>query len=356
MIRSANPERLRVAITSNTLNAGGAEMQRVLLANEMVSLGHAVTLYCLQSQGPLRSLVDDGVQVATRPSWLGARRGYDVLLTGTTNTESLFGLVSRCIPNRSSVWTVAIHNPMGPDAPNLKWLSRFSLFIADNVVALSEWHSNQVQRSWHIKPDSVISNGIDLSWAAKARNARDSARFEFDVGFIGRLSKKHKGLDLLLQAMAQPGSEKVQLAIAGTGPDEIELREKARNLKIDDRISWLGHQNAQEFLTKVRVLALFSRYEGQPMVLLEAHAADVPVIGSMFSGAVPSGNDIVVDAFNAQVAGRALANSSSTLYEKRQAADLPNSVTTMALEYAAVFRRSIGRSPRLPRWHSERKA
>lgn len=297
-----------IAITSNTLSAGGAEKQRVLLANELVRLGHRVSLYCLQDLGELRPLLSSSVSLRQRPFWKGPLYAHDFIVSGTTNTEIAFSWIGRLRFVRPAMkWLLAIHNPMGPDAPRLKKFSKFGLRFADVLLALDKPHADAVLQYWDIDVDGCVPNGLDLTWADQVKAIRErTSKFEFDVGFIGRISEHHKGLDLLLEAMSAPAAKALKLAIAGSGPDAEALKVRAQELGISPRISWLGHQDTASFLTRVAGLALFSRYEGQPLVLLEAQAAGVPVVASPTSSALASERVAVVNTFNRDEAAAAL--------------------------------------------------
>jgi glycosyltransferase involved in cell wall biosynthesis len=102
--------------------------------------------------------------------------------------------------------------------------------------------------------------------------------------FAGRLSPE-KGLGVLIDALAHaPG---VRLIVAGEGPLDAELREKARR-SAPERVEWLGARTREDVLARVRTaraLVLPSLvYENAPLAALEAGALGVPVIGTRLGG------------------------------------------------------------------------
>jgi len=104
--------------------------------------------------------------------------------------------------------------------------------------------------------------------------------------FVGRLIEC-KGLSFLLQSFAQllDHIHHVRLFIVGNGEEEEALREKSRQLKIQDKLFFLGfHNNPQVLISKVDLLVLPSNKEGFGRVLLEAMHVGTPVIGTQIGG------------------------------------------------------------------------
>lgn len=343
-------DRFRIAISTNTLSAGGAEKQRVILANELARRGHHVSIYCLQDFGPLRVQVSDLVRLHRRPFHRGVPKGYDFVVTGTTNTETAFAALGRlkAFPG-SFQWLMAIHNPIGPGAPPLKWLTKLGLRLSDHLMALTPEHAEALRRNWKVSVDSCVPNGLDLEWASSVRMKRNEiTKFEYDIGYIGRISSNHKGLDLLFAAMARPAASALTLAIAGSGPDTGDLKQLATQLGIDSRVAWLGHQEPASFMTRINTLALFSRYEGQPLVLLEAHAAGVPVVASLSAGAEPSSRVAVLNVNDPDMAAVVLSAHSRNQGTGEDSDEMPGSVADMTHNYLKVMSGLRNRKRRLP--------
>jgi glycosyltransferase involved in cell wall biosynthesis len=290
MTTSINPG-LTVAITTNTLQAGGAEKQRVHLANALSRGGNDVTMFVLQQDGPLASLIDVDVRVVYTSPLTVAPQSSDICLSGTTNTETAFAIL-QVATRRTQRWCIAIHNPVGVGAPRLGRLALCGLQIADATIALSRRHSEALKNDWGHCASHIIPNAVDLGMADQVqawRRGRSAASFDYPFGYIGRLSLSHKGLDRLMRLMKAAMNDPLlsvllgdnwRLAIAGEGPDRHELRDLAEQLGIHGRVDWLGHTTAEEFFQRIHTLMLLSRYEAQPLVLLEAAAAGAPVVAS----------------------------------------------------------------------------
>lgn len=277
----------RILITTNTLRAGGAEVQRVILANALASLGHKPVLVCLQQRGELEARVGHEVQIVD----LGWRQQFggraDALISGTTNTEVGFAMRNR--HKVQGKWAVAIHNPVGDGAPQLSRFVRLGMRLASVRIGLTERHSELLFRESGLRCTHVIGNAADGEWFRDVRRfRRQNQDRPYQLGFLGRLSTHHKGIDRLLELMSAPQLDGFTLAVAGEGPDSRELMKTAHRRGLNDRIVWKGFVEPQEFFREIDVLLLLSRYEGQPMVLIEAEAAGVPAFGTVASGITSS--------------------------------------------------------------------
>ena len=124
-------------------------------------------------------------------------------------------------------------------------------------------------------------------------SSRDAGR-GFVIGIAGRRLVPEKGIDLLLEAVAQlPGIW--QLRIAGEGPAKSSLQALAKQLGIGDRVIFegvLASERVPAFLQQLDVVVLPSRtlpnwQEQFGRVLVEAMACEVVVVGSD-SGEIPN--------------------------------------------------------------------
>lgn len=90
-----------------------------------------------------------------------------------------------------------------------------------------------------------------------------------------------KGYDIVLAAFARVAPELPawRLLIAGEGRLLDSLQRRASELGIADRVDWLGHRDdVERVLERASVVALASRYEGFPNVLLESLGMGAAVV------------------------------------------------------------------------------
>lgn len=123
-----------------------------------------------------------------------------------------------------------------------------------------------------------------------ARRSRPDATIRFLV--IGRLQDQLKGQSVAINAFAIARKDldiRIELVLAGTGPDESMLRELVREAGIEDAVSfpgWVGYEDLAELLSRVDALVMPSRWDPYPVAVLEAMAAGLPVLGSTACGSV----------------------------------------------------------------------
>jgi glycosyltransferase involved in cell wall biosynthesis len=98
---------------------------------------------------------------------------------------------------------------------------------------------------------------------------------------VARLEVLDKGLDLLLQVLAQPKWRQRPLHVTffGSGGDQLALEEMARLLQLEQRVSFAGHvADVPGIWQTHQALVLASRHEGLPLALVEAMLCGRPAI------------------------------------------------------------------------------
>jgi glycosyltransferase involved in cell wall biosynthesis len=128
------------------------------------------------------------------------------------------------------------------------------------------------------KPFDVIYNGIPepKPIGTEPKN--------LGIGFIGRMvTQKHP--EQFVEMMSQlPGARGVMV---GGGPLEPEVRALVKKHGLEDRLELLGslgHEAALEVLANLDVLVMTPRWEGLPLLPLEAMYLGVPVVSTAVGG------------------------------------------------------------------------
>jgi len=166
-----------------------------------------------------------------------------------------------------------------------RWLAQRT----QRLIAVSQDEARTIRAAGVVPAERlrVVENGLD---AAPLRAARALPRgelgFRADAPLLltAGLLNLAKGQDLLLEALAAPGLERVQLALAGEGELRPALEARARSL--GDRVRLLGFRaDMPALLATCDAYVLPSRWEGLPYVLLEAMAAARPFVATPVDGA-----------------------------------------------------------------------
>lgn len=163
---------------------------------------------------------------------------------------------------------------------------RFFLSLHDKIVLISQEELATFRQKYQFPEEklALIYNTIDTknidSLAKEEVSEVDFSPFTFIN--IGRLSYQ-KGQDRLLEAFDQvyAKNSNIQLIILWDGELRGKLENKAKTLDSKKAIHFLGNQkNIYRFLSRSDCFVLSSRFEGFPMVLIEAICMGIPIIST----------------------------------------------------------------------------
>ncbi len=196
-----------------------------------------------------------------------------------------------------------------------EWLQTRLLGRFDGVVAVSRAIEAELRENG--VPPAVLTT-LPNAWAPTGRPlSRSQARSELGlpdnqpiIGWVGRMSPE-KAPDVALEAFAGVTVPESRLVFIGDGPERSALEAVSRRLGIANRVHWAGVvPGAGRLLPAFDVLCLSSWTEGTPIVLLEAMAAQVPIVTTAVGGIpdVVSGKEaLLVDAGNRESLARAMS-------------------------------------------------
>ncbi len=168
-------------------------------------------------------------------------------------------------------------------------LKKRALVAADHIVCQSREMETDVKAIIGDKvPMSVIGNPIDLDFVRK-RSAEYVPSLTGSPALltVGRLMRQ-KGVDVLLRAFARIHAvqPEAHLTVVGDGPDRAGLEALARDLGLEDAVTFAGFvSNPYPLMAKAALFVLASRYEGFPNVVIEALACGTAVVATDCPGA-----------------------------------------------------------------------
>jgi glycosyltransferase involved in cell wall biosynthesis len=299
---------------------GGVEQHTLDLVTGLVKHGEEVHVVC--NEGPIVVRYREaGATVATRninididPTyiyWLSdyiRMHAFDVVhaheLKAGFNT-----IVAAKIGGAVKIFS-HIHTPISEwqiKTEAKRMLTKAEIFLysqAVNLLSTSEIALTSSKKETKIKegikPEKIVvmPNGIDTDQFEFSDEVRKNHRTNFFakyklpenatiIGNVARLSPE-KGQIHLLDAFAQVlsdyhGENPLFLLIAGGGVLELELKNHAQLLKIEDKIIFTGlfvNQDLPEIYSSIDIFVFPSLAEGFGLVMLEAMANKIPVLAS----------------------------------------------------------------------------
>jgi glycosyltransferase involved in cell wall biosynthesis len=160
--------------------------------------------------------------------------------------------------------------------------------FANGVVVLTQRDKQSFIDKFKPQKIAVIPNPITIEIPRTAKMSNHL------ILAVGRLTYQ-KGFDLLLNSwkLIFEKYPSWTLAIVGDGEDEMALKQQAKQMGLEGSMRFYPATNkVQEYFSSASLFALSSRFEGLPLVLIEAKAFGLPIV----SFNCPTGpEDIVVN-------------------------------------------------------------
>lgn len=213
---------------------------------------------------------------------------YDLAIDFNSYQNICAALVHQVKAKRKVMW---VHNDVGIKLKG-EWKYRvlwhffkgkFKIF--DRFVTVSDGLIAPFSKASGVSADKIetICNYIDVNEIVeKAKQspegfAPDPVCFHFVA--VGRLCYQ-KGYDILLEHFAKAAERRpeLRLHILGDGEDRSELEERVGRLRLTDKVEFLGNQpNPFGYMIRCDAFVSTSRYEGQPLNIMEAKALGLPI-------------------------------------------------------------------------------
>lgn len=296
----------------------GAERVQDLLAARLPEFGYDVGFACLKPdkfpaarstketplfETPMRSKLDLGI--IGRLAEIVGLNDYAAIHAHTPRTVMLGALLKRRV--RLPLF-YHVHSPTSRDSTRAlhNWandqIEFRSIRRADKLLTVSNSLASYLKsRGVPEHRIAVVPNGVPF---CQNRRSAQPPKQTWTIGTVA-LFRPRKGMEVLIQAVADLRRDGEDVRIRAVGPFESEAYERqlkamVAELKIEDAIEWTGFtRDVNAELLKMDLFALPSMFgEGLPMVVLEAMAAGLPVVGTKVEG-IP---EAVRDGFDGRLA------------------------------------------------------
>lgn len=307
-------KKLRVVHIVPMLSPGGAERVAVHIATGLDRDRYEAVVVSLAGRVgcELDDLLDDaGIGVR----YLGKHRGFDYHAYARVHRtlrelepnviHTHLHVLRYALPSMRLLGSVAslhtVHNLAEREIERgMRWIQQYAFNHGVVPVAVGEEVARSLKRLYKLPHQRIIPNGIPVDlfscpkvprreWRAREGFREESVLFVCVARFASQ--KNHA---LLVRSFAQglaPDS-RVHLVLVGEGQLQREIEELTRALAIEKYVHFLGlRTDIPDILAAADVFVLSSDYEGNPLSVMEAMAAGLPVIGTSAGGT----KDIVED-------------------------------------------------------------
>lgn len=273
-------------------HAGGTERVGIMIANALADRGHDVRMLSFWNHGAPFFAVDDRVRIDylldpktegklfrtyLYPVWklrdyVRANR-IDVLIDIDSVLAYWTVPALRGLPCKHIVWDHFNYVHAQTERRRVKalWLIRKH---ADKLVLLTQQDKQMyLDAGFPYRQLAVINNPTPFEGVAP------SPRTGHSVLAVGRLTDQ-KGCDRLISAWSRIHREvgDWRLVFVGSGELHDDLARQAQDAGIANIDFIPATQNVQEWYDRASIYAMASRYEGFPMVLLEAMSKGLPIV------------------------------------------------------------------------------
>lgn len=295
--------------------SGGTERVSIWLANELSKVaGYDVHIISLQGGNEPFFPVSQDISCSTLFSTYGSgtlrfplivsrlkkflkKNAIDVLI----DVESMLALYSTPAISGTAVrhicWEHFNYN-VDLGRKTRRVARRLAAIFADDVVTLTE----RDKQLW-MSGAKCNANMISIPNPITVTQPNDINQNKDDVVLaVGRLTYQ-KGFDMLLEAWQQVSREYPQwkLKIIGSGEDEKALLQRSVELGITQTIEFIPKTNhIENYYLKSKLFVMSSRFEGLPLVLIEAQAYGLPIV-SFDCDTGPA--EVVQDGYNGWLCG-----------------------------------------------------
>jgi glycosyltransferase involved in cell wall biosynthesis len=227
-------------------------------------------------------------RILGRLAQLMRSRQIDVVITVGAGDKMFWG---RLAAWRTGVPVVlsALHSTGWPDGVGR--LNRLLTPLTDAFIAVAGEHGRYLVEQERFPPGKVrvVPNGVDVERFQPRAEVRAAVRQRLGLpphvpvcGIVAALrEEKNHLLFLRAAALTKQTLSNARFLIVGDGPLREKLQQAARDEGIADSVHFLGSRaDVAELLPALDLFALTSHNEANPVSILEAMAAGLPVVAT----------------------------------------------------------------------------
>ncbi|HEN3281111.1 TPA: glycosyltransferase family 4 protein [Yersinia enterocolitica] len=272
-------------------HTGGTERVSLALANYLVKQGYQVVIISLSGNKPPKFPVDESIKLVSlfdekrrfslayfsvifRLRRILINESIDVLI----DVDTMLALFSTTALLGTKIKHISWEHFNYKNNLNIrsrKLARKIAARYADVVVTLTE----RDREYWLVEnkyPERIISIPNPIPFEPKDKLIKKNSKAILALGRLTHI----KGFDLLLDiwAKVEETNNSWELIIAGDGEDKKFLLDKIKILNLKNVKLLPATPHVSDLYDQSGIYVMTSRFEGFPMVLLEAKASGLPII------------------------------------------------------------------------------
>jgi glycosyltransferase involved in cell wall biosynthesis len=284
LVAAQSAEGHRVGLILDSLTGGAFEAAHIARLAPDLALG-AVRLPMPRSIGP-----------ADAPALVAVSRQVHRLAPDVIHSHGakggVFGRLAAAIERRRGRKVAAFYAPHGGSLHYDGGSAAGRIFFAveraleratDGLIHVSAYEARTYRDKIGVPrcPAHVVVNGLRPEEFEPVATRPDAA----DLLYIGML-RDLKGVDVFLEALALIKGEGATALVVGAGDpaDEARYRKMVAAAGLADKVAFRPPMPAREAFAAARVIAVPSRAESMPYIVLEAVAAGLPLVATHVGG------------------------------------------------------------------------
>lgn len=297
--------KIKIIHVISALNVGGAEALLFDLAKNINKEKFDISILCFFKEGGfINKFVDAGINVTFLQKDRGSyfklfpkivnffkKENPDIVHTHLFGAD-FFGVFAARFANVKKI--VSTEHNLNKSEGYIKNICKFiSIRFVNKIIAISTAVKKYINKNYFVfgKNIKVINNFIEIDkWKC---DYKVLVNHKIKIAVVGRLVEQ-KGHSILIKALSKVDFD-FELIIIGDGVKKSELEKLVSDLKLNDKIKFLGSVNdVLELIYDVDVVVQPSLWEGFGITVAEALAASKFVIASRVDGIL----DIIEDKKN----------------------------------------------------------
>ena len=205
--------------------------------------------------------------------------------------------LAACAAGKTPLISQIHNNAYKSRKPGIKSIAYiYAVLKAKSIIWVSESAFEGYAFNSLAKRKSMVLRNIVNPEELTQRMLKDRKDYDYDVAYIGRLSYPKNPMKMLtVIKQVKERYTDLKAVIVGWGEEEEDIKNHIKEWNLEKNIDFFGfRENPLKILHDSKLMLMTSRWEGTPMVVLEAMALGVPIVSTSVDGL----RELVTDGVN----------------------------------------------------------